>query len=66
MTLAFVVFTVLSPSDMRGIQFETLHPVECVKSIDIGVAEFAAHGVEVMAQCRYTQAPEQSSPPRLR
>ncbi len=65
-TLAFAIFTVLEPSDLRGLQFETIEPVECAEYIDGALPEFEAAGLTVMAQCRYTTAPAQSLPPRLR
>lgn len=65
-TLAYVIFTVLSPPNMEGVQFSTVSPVECAAYIDATIPEFEQAGMEVMAQCTYTTAPVYSLPPRLR
>ena len=66
-TMAFVIFTVLSPSSMAGMQFETIEQVDdCAAYIDGALPEFAAAGLAVMAQCQYTHAPITSKPPRRR
>lgn len=64
--LAFVLFTILGPSDWAGEQFITIQPEECGPYMDRILPLFKEAGWEVMAQCQYTSAPITSPRPQPR
>ena len=64
--LAIVTLTFTAPSNMVGLQMETIDPVRCAEYIDGALAELNDHGVTADAHCRYTVAPASSPIPRPR
>lgn len=65
-TLAFVIYTVLSPGEFAGDEFITAHPVPCSENIALTMPMLEAAGWEVAARCEYTRAPVVSPRPKRR
>lgn len=62
--LAFVTYTALHHAD---VVFVTREPVECTReAIELTLEWFDQHGVEMMAQCAYTNAPATTIRPEAR
>ena len=66
MKLAIVVFTVISPGPYEGHQFQSLYPEPCAEFSDHIIEIGERRGLDLMAQCFYTFAPQTSPKPNQR
>ena len=65
-TLAIVIYTIVSPVDLSGVELKTSEPVECVANMNATIPALEANGAKIDAYCDYTGAPVTSMRPRAR
>lgn len=65
-TLAIVIYTIVSPADLAGVELKTSEPVECVANMSATIPALEANGAKIDAYCDYTGAPVASIRPRAR